>query len=1256
LSAGERLEQYLSEVRRRLQAVLIARAGAVVALTALLVTVAAILVLRDPGFPAAAVQTARIVLVAALLIATAAVLWQPLNALRARNRARTYERHLPQQGGRIETYLELARRREQGLDAPLIDLLAEDALAVAERAPVDEAIPPKRMWIPAAAGAGAAALLILMLVAGPAEWGFGSRNLWFGTAIPRERIALRQISVQPGDATVRRNQDVPIRASVTGFNPENAEVFVRFADAKEWERAPMKASGDGKFEFTLYALREPLTYYVNAQGTRSAEHRISVVEAPRIQRMRLTYHYPSWTGLDSETDDASRDIRAVEGTRVDVEVQTTAPLESATLLLDGNPSGLQTEGTITRGTIEVKKPGHYRISAKVGDELVPLTDEHQIALIEDQPPTIEFAKPARDWQASSIEEVPVQVRAEDDFRVQNLELHYSVNGGEWKVAPLKGRGKEVTGGTILRLEEIGELQAKVTGDGNTRLTPGDLVTYYAVAKDRKQAVQTDLFLIQVQPFERRFTQGQAGGMQGAGGAGGDQENAISQRQREILLATWNLQRMRDRGDKREAERVAEHARLLSEAQGTLADQARTLIQRAQARGVDSADPKNRALIDNLQKAAEAMQPAAKNLGDIKLAEAIPSEQKALQHLMRADALYTDIQVQFQNAMAGGGNANQAGRDLAEMFELEMDLDKNQYETESRAAGDESPQQLADALRKLRELAQRQERLARETARQQQPRESDRWKQEQLRRETEELRRQLAELAKQNAQQQAQQGQGQGQSQSASARSAQEALNQVERALENMGGSEGSQSSGQSGSQSSGGQSGVRSAQAASRDLKQALERLEQGRREGMAGEFDKLAERARQLAEQQKRSEEELLSAFSRTPSPGGDPSQSGPIGANRMRGLSWERAEALAEQKRALQSELEALRRDMQASAQKHREAAPGASERVGTAANELAESNVSAGLARSALELERGRALQAAARERLITESLEMLESELDQAARVAAVEARQQRSQKKEASPEELLAELSELRRAWQLAQAEANARNGARGERDPNGRGREALDPNGERDPNGPRGGRESSESNTNGTSREGDSSSSGGSQNGGDAPPSGTPSLSDSPGGQYAFGGRDWGGPNGNLGGYAPHLREGDRGRLSAWDPPLQARTLRPIETPEFRRQAEEIGRRLRELMNRMPEGALAPADISALRQLANRLRRSGGDPMENEYARMASLVDQVELAALNAAEKNQETAATRTSTPASEAPEYRETVAEYYRRLGSGSR
>ncbi len=274
-------------------------------------------------------------------------------------------------------------------------------------------------------------------------------------------------------------------------------------------------------------------------------------------------------------------------------------------------------------------------------------------------------------------------------------------------------------------------------------------------------MQTDLFLIHVQPFERRFTQGQAGGG-GGGGGGGDEQNAISQRQREILLATWDLQRTKDNAKGREAERVDDNAKMLSELQEH-ARRSGADVDRARAGArVDNADPKNKALIDNLRQAVTAMAPAAKSLGDIELQKAIPSEQKALQHLLRAEALYTDIEMQFRSAQGGGGGGNQAGRDLAEMFELEMDLEKNQYETESRKSKDDSPEQLADAIQKLKDLARRQEQLARQQQSQQQQRESDKWQQEQLKRETEQLRKQLEQLAQQNANSRSSGGQGQGQ--------------------------------------------------------------------------------------------------------------------------------------------------------------------------------------------------------------------------------------------------------------------------------------------------------------------------------------------------------------------------------------------------------------------------------------------------------------------------------------------------------------
>ena len=1334
MTARERLEHYLEQIRQRLRATIVARAGAVVALTALVVTVGAVWMLRDPGFPPAAVLTARIVLALSLIVAAAAMLWQPLRALQPRSRSKTLERYLPAQGGRIETYREQVRRREAGEPVPLIDLLAEDALAVAETAPPQVAVPRQRMLIPAGIGAVAILALVALMIFGGAGFGFGSRHLWFGVTIPKEQIAARSILVKPGDTTIRRNQDVPIHATMQGFTAQNAEVYVRFGDAKDYERAPMKASPSGEFEFTLYALREPLSYYVVSQGAKSSEHHIYVADVPRIEKMRLTYNYPSWTGLPKEVDESIRDIQAVAGTKVDVEVQTTAPLESPTLKVNDKASDLNKDGNWSRGTIELTKAGTYRIHAKVGDELVPLTDEYQISIVEDQKPTVEIAKPGRDWQASSIEEVPVRVHAKDDFRVQNVELHYSVNGGDWKVKPLTAQGasqgKDVNESALMRLEEMSDLQTNIAVD--THLTPGDIVTYYAVAKDRKQEVQTDLFLIHVQPFERRFTQGQAGGG-GGGGGGADEQNAISQRQREILLATWNLQRTKDNAKGREAERIDDNAKMLSELQGTLSEQAQTLIDRAKARGVDNADAKNKALIDNLQQAVTAMAPAAKSLSDIELQKAIPSEQKALQHLLRAEALYTDIEMQFRSAQNGGGGGSQAGRDLAEMFELEMDLEKNQYETESRKSKDDSPEQLADAIQKLKDLARRQEQLARQQQNQNNQRESDKWQQEQLKRETEQLRKELEQLAQQNAQQNSQQnassrgsgGQGQGQGQnsqdtppgqlegmqpnaggreSASQQStrtaANNALNEIKQALENMQRAAGEQQQGQqqgrNGQQPNDPQAAQRSAQA-SRNLKAALDKMEQGRSEGMAGSFDDLAQRAQQMVQEQREQQQEMLSAYSSR-----EGQQNG-AGANAQgrRGLSWEQAEKMAEQKRSLAQQMESLQRDMQAAARAHKEDAPQASGNVGQAAQNVADSGLNAALQRSAMEIERGRGLQAAAREPLITEAMEALQNDLNKAAQIASNEAEKRKGGKEEATPEELLAELSDLRRAWQQAQAEQQrlaegqgrgpngqlnpndikrqqlARNGQPGRDgfDPNAPGRNGQNPgpssqNPGQNPNGPNQQGQGQNGQQQGQGQNGQQQGQG--QNGQQQGQSG--------GGQGQQGGANGGGNNANggnaNGGYAnngaynggayggnggPYGWRGGywdpyRGRLNGWNPPLPSTALAPVDPDEYRRQAEAFARRLRELGDRLPQGALPDVDINALRQLSNRLRNSShGDPMENEYARMVGLVDQLELAALNASDKTKATS-TRASRPVDDSPEYRETVAEYYRRLGNDSK
>ena len=87
-----------------------------------------------------------------------------------------------------------------------------------------------------------------------------------------------------------------------------------------------------------------------------------------------------------------------------------------------------------------------------------------------------------------------------------------------------------------------------------------------------------MMFIQADPFEREFSQSQqSGGGGGGGGGGGNQSAQISQREKEIISATFKQQ-----GDKNStAQQAAEISELLSQSQATLRDQAVTLSGRLQ---------------------------------------------------------------------------------------------------------------------------------------------------------------------------------------------------------------------------------------------------------------------------------------------------------------------------------------------------------------------------------------------------------------------------------------------------------------------------------------------------------------------------------------------------------------------------------------------------------------------------------------------------------------------------------------------------
>jgi hypothetical protein len=1199
MSARERLEDYLHSLRVRLRTHIYARAAAVAIGGVLALTALTVWTLQRREFAPAITIAGRVAIGVLTVGVVVALLWRPLRRLGRDDGALIFEERLPDENGRIQTYLDSKRRESQGNAPALMSLLAADAVTIAERTPPHEIVSSRRIAAGALLAGAALVVLGALLVAGPTYWGFGSRHVLLGMELPRNAVPVRRVTVTPGNATVRRNSDLAIHATVEGFHPRDVQVFVRFADRQDWERAPMQPAegAETRFEFRLYAVRAPLQYYVDAEGTRSGEHNVTVVDLPRIERVQLTYQYPQWTGLDPKVDDASRDISAVEGTNVKVEVLADGPLDAPALIVNGQTGELAQQGRTSTGAIVVTKPGRYQIGARVANEFVALSDEYAIEVVPDEKPTIEIRKPGRDWRATSIEEVPVRIRAEDDFRLRDVSLHYSVNGGAWQAVQVGGGARSSEGEEVLDLEQLGATQAK---SADKRLEPGDLVSYYAVAKDRKQAVQTDLFMVQVQPFERRFLQAQSGNNDGGGMA--DEQGAISERQREILLATWNLQRSDERGA-RTQQQLEDSAKMLAELQATLAQQARTLAQRTRARASLEEDERIRTFVESLERAATVMDPAVAHLNTFKLPEAVPFEQQALQQLLRAESAFREVQVSMQQSNAGG-DGSQTARNFTEMFELEMDLEKSQYESESQLASRNTQKDIDDMIRKLKELAERQERLAQE--RQQDLRMPEqRWKQEQLRREAEDLRRRLAELNKQQQQtgdsQASRGGSSSGQAREREERQREQlsqALESVNKALQDMQSANGQSTNNNSGgdprqAQQSGQQSAQQSAEQASRNLRRALQQIDRPEPSHFDEALEQFADRSQQMLEEQRRIESELYEALSQPP----------PVGANGRGGIDQKRAQELVRSKQQMASDLTSLERDMRNAVHENRKDHPKTTQRLSDIIRDVEGSDLMYRLNRSAAEIYYGRARQAAPSEGLTTDALDTLEQDLREAAAQAGEEGKGKRE---DVTAEALLAQVAELRRALQDAQSQSGE-NGEQGEQGDNSEpGQQGQGQQGQQGQNSQRG-------------REG----------------------------REGQGGGERAAENGR-GGQPP------RGGLSAWSPNTPTVAFGGFENGNgsLARQTARLGERIRDLANRMNRGDLSQAELEALRRAATQLRRISGDPLSAQPDVMLKLIDQIELQALASNAKAREAAAARATLPDPDSPNYREAVAEYYRRLG----
>jgi len=486
---------------------------------------------------------------------------------------------------------------------------------------------------------------------------------------------------------------------------------------------------------------------------------------PAVTAIDVHYEYPPSLGMAPRSEMNGGDVYGPAGTRVHLVVHTDRPVRGGSLEVTGGAAmPLAAEGDrLMGGRLTVTGDGSYRVALTSAEGISGTGDtEYFIRMLFDAPPDIRLVQPAADREATPLEEVTIAAHADDDHGVKQFDLVYSVRGGPETAVPFErsGTAQSADGKRVLYLEDL-------------HVRPGDFVTYYARARDlatrsRANEARSDLLFLQVTPFEQEFVPPQTSeaSAQGAAAAGNQSLDDLIRAQKEIIVATWRLdRRARKSGGGSESD-----VKAIARAQGDLkkraADSAGPAVSRAavadRAPGSGTPDSARRPPdADPMISAIDAMGNAEKSLNAIDTSGALPHETRALSELLRAKA--SNRRWQMMQAAGAGGGRDSGNADVTTMFEQQLKREqRTNYET-TRSAEKPDQQQRSDALERVRQLAERQDDLNR----QQQGLSRDRDKKnpgelkrqlERLTREQSELRQQAEQLAQQMREDGGRQGQ------------------------------------------------------------------------------------------------------------------------------------------------------------------------------------------------------------------------------------------------------------------------------------------------------------------------------------------------------------------------------------------------------------------------------------------------------------------------------------------------------------------
>jgi len=360
------------------------------------------------------------------------------------------------------------------------------------------------------------------------------------------------LTVTPGDTSLERGSSLVVMARFGGRLPASVDLVVSESSGAS-RRAPLvKSLADPVFGGSVPEVTSDLVYHLEYAGQRTRDFKVSVFDYPRLERADAQLTYPDYTGLAPKRIENTRRLSAVEGSRLDLTLQLNKPVAAARLVTRDKDRSVVPLAVQTGQAAAALK--QFPLTASKTYELQLVDAEGRsnktpaqfvFDVLKNRPPELKVASPRGDTRPSALEEMSFAGTAWDDFGVLAHGFAYSPGGKETKFVEV-GRGvpakQKQSFQALLRLEDLGA-------------QPDDLITWFVWADDigpdgQVRRTMGDLFFAEVRPFEEIFREGQSpsGGadeqreQEESGEQAGGQAGRLAELQKQILSATWKLQR------------------------------------------------------------------------------------------------------------------------------------------------------------------------------------------------------------------------------------------------------------------------------------------------------------------------------------------------------------------------------------------------------------------------------------------------------------------------------------------------------------------------------------------------------------------------------------------------------------------------------------------------------------------------------------------------------------------------------------------